>query len=190
MREYYIKNVSGGNHPISMELSRYLYDLCWKRRPKKILDRGSGFSSFLFRKYAFDIHSCPSLMSIDRRRGLDIYTVDNKKEWLDKAKEFVEYCGLKAYNFYIWPEFLKQNHDERKYDLILEDFYFPVRPKSLPKIIELLAPNGYLILDDAHIISYKDAIYKAEKRFNITVKYLVKETADKSGRFSALIRKK
>ena len=189
MHQYYSDNISGGNYPISLELSRYLYNLCWKVKPNTILDRGSGFSSFLFRKYAFLANTTTAFLTIDKHRALDIYTVDNKKAWLDTTKIFLEYCGLPSTNMYTWSEFLEEGLDKKKYDLILEDYSFPYRPKSLPLVLEMLAPEGYLILDDANLERYDVAIKKAAHKYKLDLIPITKETKDKKGRFAALIRK-
>lgn len=178
LHHYYKANISRGNHPISLELANYLYDLCWKIKPKMILDKGSGFSSLIFRKY-----------SIVSWRDVKIYTVDNDAHWLKKTKRFLNYCGLTPNNLYLWPQFLEFGPGSKlKFDLILDDYYFPTRTKTLHLTMEMLNGNGYLILDDANNKRLKSAIARAQRRFNIDVNYLLDETRDDKDRYSALIR--
>ena len=178
MHRYYNKNISRGNHPISLELSNYLYDLCWKIKPKMILEKGSGFSSLVFRKY--------SLVSW---RDVKIYTIDHDAHWLNKTKKFLRYCEVTTNNLYLWPQFLEFGLDSKlKFDLILDDYYFPTRTKALHLVIGMLKGGGYLILDDAHNKRLKNTIVRAQRRFNIDVNYLLKETKDEKERYSALIR--
>ena len=184
MYQYYNDNVSHGNYPISLELSHYLYDLCWKIKPGVILDRGTGFSSFVFRKYALASNRAAMLPP----NGVRIYSVDNKEQWLNKTKGFLKYCGLIPDNFYPWARFMELKLNKLKFDLILEDYDFTMRTKTLHTVIDMLARNGYLILDDANNKRYKSTIIKSQRRHNVTVSYLLKETKDRTGRHAALMR--
>ena len=172
MYKYYRENISPGNYPISLGLSRYLLDLCWKTKPKLILDRGTGFSSFVFRKYA-----------LESWRPVKIISVDSNERWINKTVEFLRYCELKTEGLFLWEDFLKYDLDKRKYDIILEDYTISKRTKSLPIVLDMMASNGYLILDDANHEIYKSAIFKAVKRFNLNIKHILAGQA-------AVIRKK
>lgn len=177
--EYYNKNISNGRYPISLKLANYLYKLCWQIQPEIILDHGTGFSSFVFRKYA--------LMSW---RDVKIYSVDTKQTWLDKSKGFVRQCGLTPSYFYLWPEFISAGLKNLKFDLILEDSDFTTRIKNLPGILDMLDKNGHLIVDDANLDRCHSGLVKLWKRKgNIIVKHL-KVTGDSMNRHAALVKYK
>lgn len=173
MLDFYKKNVSGGNYPISLDLANYLYDLCWKVKPNRILDRGSGFSSFVFRKYA----TMSARNAVAGPNYVKIYSVDHDERWLEKSKEFVKYCGLTPRNFFLWEDFLNYNLDAYKYDMILDDYHFPLRVKNLHVVLDMLAVGGYLILDDVHHKNYRNAIIRTCRKYNVTVRYLKNNTA-------------
>jgi len=99
-------------------------------------------------------------------------------------------CGVDSYGFYTWTEFVARQLDRKKYDLIFEDYSFPDRSKSLSKVVDMLAKDGYLILDDAHDKAYRGAIIKVAKRKNLHVEYLIDQTLDEKGRHAALIRRR
>lgn len=172
MYNYYRKNISPGNYPISLELSKYLLDLCWKIKPNLILDRGTGFSSFVFRKYA-----------LESWRPVRIISVDSVEKWVNKTVEFLRYCELKTEDVYNWEDFLMFNHDKKKYDIILEDYAISKRIKSLPIVLDMLTSNGYLILDDVNHERYEGQVFRSIKRFNLSAKYMM------NGKV-AIIRKK
>ena len=161
MYDYYRKNVSGGNYPISLPLARYLNDLCWKIKPTKILDRGTGFSSYVFRKYALESWRWPKVFSVDSNEG-----------WLNKTVDFLRYCELKTEHLYLWSYFKTLPAYEWKFDIILEDYTILTRVKSLHIMVNMLDKNGYLILDDADHERYTGPIFRAVKRFNLNKSYL------------------
>lgn len=186
VRELYVDRVSGGNYPITLELAQYLYDLCWKIKPKRILDRGSGYSSFVFRKYALMSNRRPAWCSIDEEKALDIYTVDSDSRWLEKSQEFVRDCGLHTGDFYTWEDFVAKKYNEKKFDLILEDYHFPTRCKTLHVTLDMLAKGGYLVLDDTNLVRLQNGLNKVSKRYLIAVG-LIKES--KCGdQYASLIR--
>jgi len=162
MYDYYRKNVSGGNYPISLPLARYINDLCWQTKPNNILDRGTGFSSFVFRKYALESWRWPN-----------IYSVDSNEQWLKKTIEFLRYCGLKTEHLYLWSDFKKLPGYEKKFDIILEDYTILTRVKSLHIIVDMLDNDGYLILDDADHERYTGPIFRAVKKFNLYRSYIM-----------------
>lgn len=162
--------------PISFSESEYLYDLCWKIKPKWILDSGSGFSSFVFRKY-----------QTTSRRDVRVITIDNNQQWLDKTKSFLIDCGLFAGEMYIINRFMKYQN-WFTFDLILEDYDYTKRFKRLMYDMSVLNKTGILILDDAQIRETVDMIYKIKKKY-FAESSLLKELKDLHGRYPAIIRK-
>ena len=61
----YLSNISSKDMAISLELSVFLIIVCRILKPKRILDLGSGFSSFIFRYYAANTVSKPVILSVN-----------------------------------------------------------------------------------------------------------------------------
>lgn len=178
MHAYYINNVSNNKIPISLELSNYLYDLCKKIRPAYILDSGSGFSSFVFRKYKIMTPSSTTR----------VITIDHSLEWLNKTKNFLRYCGIVPED--CWPT----NHymvyaNLFKFDLIFEDYYFRDRGKILTYDVTAVKDDGIIIVDDAHLPHTRSLMWYQVKKNNMALSYL-KGLKDSFGRYPGVLKKK
>lgn len=174
---YYNKYISRSMNPISLKLADYLYDLCKKMKPKYILDSGSGFSSFVFRKY--------KLLVPENR----IISIDKSEHWLNKTRQFIRDCGLIPEDTWNWNHFWPEYAYLFEFDLILEDYAFEDRGKLLDYDLKVLRPKGIIIVDDAHKSETIDLIYKASKKYKLQVGYL-KNLIDGYGRYPAVMRKK
>ncbi len=121
--------------PISVELSEYIISICEKYKPKRILDAGSGWSSILFKKYYPLGHTI---------------TVDTEEQWLNITKEYFKKFELDLNEMWLWEEFLTTNPEP--FDLILHDlgFVIDIREKTLPKMFEMVADGGIIVIDNTH----------------------------------------
>jgi len=139
----YISEVSSEIMASSLELSIFLLFLCDMVRPKKILDLGSGFSSFLFRLHAMAAPEKPEICS-----------VDDSEEWLVKTAGFLTTHELPATNLMTWDAFSAL--DRGPFDFIFYDLGpFEFRKDSLKRVLEkMTGPHGLVILDDMHSADY------------------------------------
>lgn len=173
--EIYISSISNPIMAISLELSVLIIFLCNMIKPKRILDLGSGFSSFLFNYYSLHAISKPS-----------IFSVDDNPEWLQKTDMFLKNYDLKAENLISWEDFCKSKYD--KYDLVLHDLGLQqLRKESLINILPLVNHGGILLLDDMHSVPYGPfarnlLIQRGMEYYNL--KYYTK---DRFNRFTYLV---
>jgi hypothetical protein len=139
----YIDTVSSEIMASSLELSVFLLFLCDMAQPKKILDLGSGFSSFLFRSHALSAREEPV-----------VWSVDDSGEWLDRTAAFLSSHGLPAANLMTWDAF-SENRGER-FDFIFYDLGpFPFRMDCLRPMLEKRTDaHGIIVLDDMHSAEY------------------------------------
>jgi predicted O-methyltransferase YrrM len=139
----YISEISSEIMASSLELSIFLLFICDIAQPKKILDLGSGFSSFLFRFHALNAPEKPLICS-----------VDDSEEWLIKTAGFLTTHHLPATNLMTWDEF--SGHDMGPFDFIFYDLGpFEFRKDSLNPVLEkLTGAHGIVILDDMHSADY------------------------------------
>jgi len=139
----YISDVSSEIMASSLELSIFLLFMCDIAQPKRILDLGSGFSSFLFRFHALIAQEKPLICS-----------VDDSKEWLIKTAGFLSTHQLPATNLMTWDAF--SGRDMGIFDFIFYDLGpFEFRKNSLKTVLEkMTGAHGIVILDDMHSADY------------------------------------
>ena len=172
LRDYlddYIKTTSTDGSAWGYEACEYLVNLDTTGF-KCIIDAGSGFSSFLMRRY----HPHCEVISID----------DNQK-WLNKTVKFCERYDLNNGRFVMWNEF--QNDPVNDVDLVLHDMgNRALRKSSAGFMIDRLKENGLIIFDDMNKPDLHDFIIDLlNKRQMIHEKI---DNEDKYGRFSVEAR--
>ena len=172
----YITRVSRYDYAISLELAAFLMALCRFLRPDRVLDLGSGFSSFVFRLYKKDI-----------RQEAVVWSVDDSPEWLTKTREFLTRQGLSLDNLDTWESFARQK--ELKFDLVLHDLDgIPTRERVFPDVLSLAAAKAAIVVDDMHMFDH--AVHMKRMLAQAKLKYYSTSffTKDKDGRYAYLVR--
>ncbi|MBC8417332.1 MAG: hypothetical protein H8E10_01910 [Desulfobacterales bacterium] len=176
--ELYISEVSGDYMAISLEFSSFLSVFCDLMRPTSIADLGTGFSSFLFRSYA-----------AQSEQDVKVWSVDDSPEWLEKTRGFLAKQGLSDGNMGIWDRFIEGSY--HGFDLILHDLgSMDIRAKTLSRVLNLVRPYGFVLLDDIHITEYAPIAKKALRESGFKLYSLRHYTKDKFGRFASLATKR
>ena len=133
----YTTTISSPNMAASLQLASFVYSLCETVRPAKVLDLGSGFSSFVLRYYAKIDSNC------------QVWSVDDDEKWLEKSRQYVVKEGLSTQNMVILENFVKSG--EKDFDLILLDLNFvEVRKDYINLCVERCRSKGLIIFDDVH----------------------------------------
>lgn len=162
---FYVENVSTPGYAISLQLSRYLICLMDNLKPNRILDLGSGFSSYIL-----------------RLKGAEVWSIDTDKKWLEKTKRF-----LKRFNMFNGHFLLLNDLDfsARQYDLVFLDTTPHIDRYKLFNSIKQCC-TGVVIFDDTHPKpAYKGYTEKIEKSFKTwKIKNLSRETMDEFGRYA------
>jgi len=170
----YVAAVSSEDMAISMETASFLFALCRRIRPSRILDLGSGFSSFAFRAYAH---------TTDRR--CLVHTVDDDEAWLERTRDFVSREDLAPDGLFAWAQFEEALLSD--YTLVLHDLgRMPRRSTTVEFAVTCLAPNGVLVLDDMHKPHYASQAEAVCARAGLRVFSLRSYTLDRFGRFACL----
>jgi hypothetical protein len=76
----HFSRISTEDSTISLELTSFLLVMCDVLEPMRILDLGSGFSSFVFRHYMLSASPKPV-----------VWSTDDTEEWLEKTRSFSNY---------------------------------------------------------------------------------------------------
>jgi len=172
--EDYINHISTGDMAASFQTSSFLYTVSSVKRPSRILDLGSGFSSLVFRLY-----------SREANHTVEVFSVDDDKDWLYKTRSFLLNYEIGPDNLFHWQDFCKRN--EAGFDLIFHDLgSMELRAETLPYVLTLLDHKGLIILDDMHSESYRPIAVKTLKEAGFYRYSVRKYTLDKFGRFSEL----
>jgi predicted O-methyltransferase YrrM len=173
----YVSSVSNEIMAASMEISAFLLLACEIRRPRRILDLGSGFSSFVFRFYASKADPRP-----------EVWSVDDAREWLDRTGAFIARHGLPAGNLLAWENL--DRDVQGRFDLVFYDFGpFDLRKSSLEYVLGRVESGGIVVLDDMHSADYGLFVKEVLKEKGFGYASLWSYTNDRFGRFSFLARR-
>lgn len=170
----YVTTTSSEIMAMSFELAIFVLALCEITKPRKILDLGSGFSSFCFR-YWIENYSPNS----------EVLSVDDASEWLDKTREFLLRNHLKDNQLITWDELIKGDYG--KFDLVFYDFgSFPVRKNSLSRVLDFSSRPSMVILDDMHSAEYGLHVKETLKERKMESFSIRRYTYDKFTRYAYL----
>jgi predicted O-methyltransferase YrrM len=139
------------------------------RKPRAILDLGSGFSSFVFRK-----------------SGARVKSVDDQPAWLERTRAFLaakrlpveELCALDQLGA----------ADRGAYDLVFYDLgSMETRERHLETALAAAAPAGWIVLDDCHKARFWKQVESARSVARFRLYSLRDYAVDIWGRFSVLL---
>jgi predicted O-methyltransferase YrrM len=169
----YTRNVSDPLMAISLVLASAMLVLCDLSRPARLLDTGSGFSSYALRVWG-------------TRNGSEVTSVDHDPDWLRRTKEYLAASSLPVSNLLTWESFAKEVHDP--FDFILHDIGpGGARPARLAPVLDHAGTSSLVVLDDMQQHGYERYARKvlSDRGFEI---YSLRRwhTLDVSGRFAWL----
>lgn len=171
---HYVTEISVDSMAISLELAVTLYSLCLLKKPKAILDLGSGYSSFVFRYY--QKHNNTECL---------VYSIDDNAEWLIKTKEYLLSKEVSIDGVFHIDEIEKLKGV--KFDIILHDMnYVEIRKNYLDLVFDLLGKDGIVLLDDIHKPDYLKACIAKIKQRQWNFYGMQNTTTDKFKRFSVM----
>lgn len=171
--ELYINNISRDDMAASLELSGFLQYLCEGLNAGKIIDFGSGFSSFVFRKGA------------KANTSLEVWSVDDDFEWMEKTRSYLVQQRVGTGNLVMLSDFLSTN--QRNFDLVFLDLNFvEVRKDYIRPAVECCKKGGVIIFDDVHKSDFLYDVLSRTRDLAIEFYDIKSLTLDKFGRFSLL----
>jgi predicted O-methyltransferase YrrM len=149
----YIARVSPDPIAIARPLATFLGVLCTELSPPRVLDLGSGFSSYAFR-------ACSGAKAA-------IWSIDQQRAWLDRTRGFLRRHGADTPHLATWDDFIATS--PAPFDLVLQDFAtLDVRLGMLDRVIDLCRPGGLVVIDDMHVPGYRRATLRALDRRGLT----------------------
>jgi len=171
----YVASVSTADMAVSLPAVAFLTFLCRNLCPKRVLDLGSGFSSYALRIYAATSGDAVTICS-----------VDDSPEWLDKTREFLRARDVNTERFLLWEDFSK--HASGDWDLIFHDLgSMDTRRDTLDFVLQRCHQRSAAVLDDMHKPDYADYVRDRLKKYRCRIFDSRAFTLDELGRFSTLV---
>lgn len=178
----YVTNVSTAQWAISLETSSLIWAILDELNATRIMDTGSGWSSYVLRAWAKK-----------QRRDVHVTSVDCDQLWLKKSVEYCKKHDVSLECFVHWnDEEEKKLLNDTSFDFILHDLgNREVRMRTISSVTSMLSDESSIILyDDMH----KDDVRSStEKQIEISglsvVSHLTIHTHDKFGRFGWVAKK-
>lgn len=170
----YVTTTSSEIMAMSFELAMFMLALCEITKPKKILDLGSGFSSFCFRYWIENYFP-----------NSEVLSVDDAPEWLDKTRKFLLRNHLHGSQLITWDELVGGSYG--KFDLVFYDFgAFPVRKNLLSRVLDFASRPSMVVFDDMHSAEYGLHVKKTLEERNMEYFSVRRYTNDKFTRYAYL----
>jgi predicted O-methyltransferase YrrM len=169
----YVREVSRPDMAVSHECATFLDQLCNRFSFRKLLDLGSGFSSYTLRRYALN----------DSK--VAVWSVDDDEHWIRKTKSFLRDERLSVDNLMMLNDFMRmQEHD---FDLIFLDLNFvEVRKNFVTMALARCKPGGIIVFDDAHKPDFLYDVLRLTAKQDVTFFDVENLTRDEFGRYALL----
>lgn len=169
----YVTEISAPVMAASYECLRFMITLCHRFAFKKILDFGSGFSSYAFRQYALS------------DKSIQVWSVDDNHSWLQKTAQYLNSRKVDAGNLVMLDDFIAGNGSH--FDLIFFDLNFvEVRKNYIGLVLDRCKPGGMIIFDDVHKPDFMYEVLRQTSQFNLRLYDIKSFTLDRFGRFALL----
>ena len=172
----YTEGVSDALNAVSLRQVALLALLVRTRPVSRILDTGSGFSSFVFAREG------------QLKGGVNHFSVEDNDFWRGRTIEFLRENALPSENVLSWKAF-QADKSLGYFDLVFHDLgNMTTRILSLSEIEPRLSPNAWLILDDMHKTGYSPHALRLLGE-GWVAQSLVDLTLDEFGRYAYICRR-
>ncbi len=175
----YLNGVSTEDMAVSLELAAFLLVLCRVKQPNRVLDLGSGYSSFVLRKYAAE------------RGDVHVASVDDDAAWLQRTVGWISVHELGTAGLDEWQAFKVRLGSEDPYDVVLYDMgSMATRIQELRTVLGgTTHDKSLVILDDVHKPDYEQYARYVCRSLGLTWADTSYFTRDSLNRHSALVMK-
>lgn len=159
----------------SLQCCAYLIALYDEHKPSRILDLGSGISSYCLRTYK-------ALHSLDT----EIWSIDSDEEWLGISRRYSSSRGLGDQGFELWEDIKDK---QETFDLIFVDIDMsPKRELYFDAVFNQFSkPGTIVLLDDMHKSVIATPFDKLMEESDYTESDIKDLTIDEYGRYSRLV---
>lgn len=167
----YGDTVSPHNMTMSVWTAALLWWLCDETKATRVCDLGSGFSSYVLRRYA-------------EGKSVEVVSVDDDDEWLARTGSFLTGHDMDDGALVAFSEWRDASD---KFDVILHDLAGGyVREATMRTAVGRLNPGGAVIFDDAQNRSHHKHIAHVCAAADLVLLDVWEATLDAIDRFAAL----
>jgi predicted O-methyltransferase YrrM len=171
--EAYVQEVSPANMAASLELCGLLDCCCELLKVKKIIDFGSGISSYVFRAYS------------KRNSPVDVWSVDDDQKWIEKTRAYLDLSQVSTKNLVMLDPFI--GTAEKNFDIVFLDLNFvEVRKNYISMAVDRCRAGGIVIFDDVHKLEFMHEILARTRTLSLQLYDLKALTLDGFGRYALL----
>jgi len=163
--EDYTNTVSEKGMAIGLRSAAFIYVLCDTLKPARMVDFGSGFTSYVLRLFPGTVVS-----------------VDDSPEWLDKTRDFLARHDMPTDGLVLIDDFKPARFDFIVYDYAGGD----TRDRKYGWVTDMLEDGGVIYYDDAHHDSHRAHMHSACAARQMNLFGLVEATKDDYGRYGAV----
>jgi predicted O-methyltransferase YrrM len=169
----YVSTISSWDWAVAWRTAVALDALCDALRPRRILDLGSGFSTYVECRWAQNAQP-----------ETEIVSVDDSPEWLETTRGFLAGEGLSC-------ELIARadlgSLPAGAFDLAFDDMgRVEQRAEAIDTLARVMAPGGVVVLDDMNVRGYRAEVRARLDRAGWPLYSLRKQTIDQRGRFAML----
>ena len=169
----YVREISTADMAVSYECARLLDGLCHLFACQKMLDLGSGFSSYTLRRYA------------SNERHAVVWSVDDDERWMRKTENFLNDQNVSTDKLIMLDDFMRT--PEGDFDLIFLDLNFvEVRKNFIKMAVERCKPGGMIVFDDVHKPDFLYEVLRLTAAADLTFFDVKSLTRDQFGRYALL----
>ena len=173
--EDYCTRYSHKVHVVSCEQAAFVLNACRVLQPRRLVDFGSGFSSYVLRKYAQESRQCM------------VWSVDDDEQWMLKTIQFLREQGLPTDGVMMAEAFFTQHQNDR-FDFIFYDLgNMRTREDYFERMLPLRSEQSMAMIDDVHKQDYRSFVVKVLKEQGIPYYNLKNITLDEYGRYAFAI---
>jgi len=173
----YVRDVSSAAMAASLRTAGVLLYLCRRLRARRVLDLGSGFSSYVLRTWVAESGAPGQVLS-----------VDDSAEWLERTGQFLASQGRAATGLLAWERFRQEVSRLEPFDVVFHDLAGgQLREEAMPIAFACVKrPSGVILLDDAHHAGHRQAMRRLARADGFDLFSLRRVTLDASRRFAML----
>ena len=176
----YVSNYSSPLISLSLNRAAFLNYLTRATNAGHILDLGSGFSSYVFRRARADTSAG------------NVISVDDSEQWLEETRSFLRHYHLEDAHLYALDQMSDPGGQftPGRFDLCLIDIGdFALRAKLLPTLLEAVRGGSIVLIDDFHVTRYRKHIIAQCAVTNVDVFSLRKVTRRRLSHMAIIMQK-
>lgn len=180
----------GRNHrraqtALDVNAAVWLWNACQREKAERVLELGSGFSSWALRHWQ-------QRTACDRGAMPELWTIDDEAKWLETTRvELIElgFSTDRLADFDTVRQCVPADLYDGYFDLVFVDLdNTGTRIRHADDFLRWTKPGGLLVLDDWHMAHYREPMTRRLAALGMTV-VAVPETTDEWGRYLAVGRK-